>query len=279
MSVSRYLSLFFVCGVALVGPRPADAACGSVINVDTHDGTTTSLTLAGMPAASGKLIVLLVGGGGYLALGRDGCPARLKGNSLVRMRPLFHSMGYATALVDAPSDHQSRDGLGGFRTDPDHAKDIGAVITEMRRRTGLETWLAGTSRGAISAANAAARLRGSDAPDGLVLTSPVTEGLDGALKSWVEQDVFDLPLGQIRMPVLVAVHREDKCVRTPPQLGSEIIAKTESPREQFAVVTGGPGWPGGVGGEACRGRSPHGFLDQEPEVASGIVRFIGGGTF
>lgn len=30
---------------------------------------------------------------------------------------------------------------------------------------------------------------------------------------------------------------------------------------------------------ACEGRSPHGFLQQEAEVAAGIARFIGGARY
>jgi hypothetical protein len=31
--------------------------------------------------------------------------------------------------------------------------------------------------------------------------------------------------------------------------------------------------------DACVGRSPHGFVDQEAEVAAGIARFVRGGSF
>jgi hypothetical protein len=45
------------------------------------------------------------------------------------------------------------------------------------------------------------------------------------------------------------------------------------------VVTGGPGKPGAPDVSVCEGRTPHGFLDQEAEVAAGIARFIRGGTY
>ncbi len=47
-----------------------------------------------------------------------------------------------------------------------HAEDIGKVIADVRERTKLPVWLVGTSRGAISAANAASRLTGPPRPTG-----------------------------------------------------------------------------------------------------------------
>jgi hypothetical protein len=52
------------------------------------------------------------------------------------------------------------------------------------------------------------------------------------------------------------------------------------PRSSRVVtVVGGPGYPGPPGVSACEGRAPHGFLDQEAEVAVGIARFVRGGDY
>jgi hypothetical protein len=58
-----------------------------------------------------------------------------------------------------------------------------------------------------------------------------------------------------------------------------IVARTRSVRHQVVTVTGGPGSPGLSSASACEGRSPHGFVEQEAEVAAGIARFIRGGTY
>ncbi len=109
--------------------------------------------------------MLLVGGGGHLDLDDQGCPRALTGNSLVRSLPHFHGAGFVTALVDAPSDHPGEDGLAGFRSATEHAEDLGKVIADVRARTKAElVWLVGTSRGSISAVNAAARLSGPPRP-------------------------------------------------------------------------------------------------------------------
>jgi pimeloyl-ACP methyl ester carboxylesterase len=150
---------------------PPANGCGEVMTIETHDRTTTRYSLAraqGAPAQDARIArVLLVGGGGTLNLDDKGCPRSLSGNVLMRMRPLFHGAGFVTVLVDAPSDSSGGDGLAGFRTAPQHADDLGRVIVDVRTRTNGSVWLVGHSRGTISAANAAARLSGPAAPDGM----------------------------------------------------------------------------------------------------------------
>ena len=268
-------------------PATAQAAgasdrCGEVVKLDTHGRTTTRYALAHPQPTPADVtrgaLVLLVGGGGHLDLDDKGCPRALRGNSLVRSLRNFHEAGFVTALVDAPSDHEGGDGLGGFRIATQHAEDLGKVISDVRARTKGPVWLIGTSRGAISAANAAARLSGASAPDGLVLTSAVMVGSAGK-RSWVGHTMFDLPLDAIRMPVLVVGHAEDRCLRSPANLMDRITARTNGIREQVVTVAGGPGSAGAPSIDACEGRTPHGFLEQEAEVAAGIVRFIEGGKY
>jgi hypothetical protein len=280
--ISGLSFLVFTTAVAAQSDVAAPGRCGEMVAVETHGRTTTRYALAS-PAAAAQgarvALVLLVGGGGHLDLDGQGCPRALAGNSLVRSLPLFHAEGFITALVDAPSDHPGEDGLAGFRITSQHAEDLGKVLADVRARTKAQTWLVGTSRGSISAVNAAARLAGPSAPDGLVLTSALMSGFHGGRKDWVAHTVFDLPLEAIRLPVLVVGHAEDKCIRSPAALMGDIIARTNGVREQVVTVTGGPGRPGTPSVEACVGRAPHGFVDQEAEVAAGIARFIRGASY
>jgi hypothetical protein len=107
----------------------AATACGEVVTIETHDRTATRYALAypqpAPPQGVRVALVLLVGGGGHPDLDEQGCPRALTGNSLVRSLPLFHGAGFATALVDAPSDHWGEDGLAGFRVAAEHAEDLG----------------------------------------------------------------------------------------------------------------------------------------------------------
>ena len=275
--------LLFGGSVSFAQSGTSSVHCGEVITVDTHDGSTTRYALASPTHTSSQskaiVLVLLVGGNGYLNLDDAGCPRSLRGNSLVRSIPHFRAAGFFTALVDAPSTHHGVDGLEGFRTHAQHAEDIGKVIADIQARTKGIAWLAGTSRGAISAVNAASRLAGPAAPAGVVLTSPVTAGQSGPRKAWVAQSVFDLKLDAITIPLLVVGHTADSCIRSPANLNSNIIARTRSARKELVLVTGGPGSVGAPATEACEGRSPHGFIGQEAEVAAGITRFVLGGKY
>ena len=252
------------------------------MTLNTHDGTTTRYVLAGpeeAPSGDQGALVLLVGGGGDLDLDDRGCPRALKGNFLVRSLPHFHAEGFVTALVDVPSDSRGEEGLGGFRTSPDHAKDLGLVVTDVRRRTGGSVWVVGTSRGTISAANVASRFTSLATPDGLVLTSAVTSGSRTGRRAWVSQTVFDLRLDAIRMPVLVVGHADDQCARTPPGLMHDITAKTRGSRQQVVAVKGAGNSAVQASLDACEGRTPHGFIGQEAEVVAGIARFVRGGGY
>jgi len=273
-------------GVSIAQPSaaPPASSCGDVMTIETHDRTTTRYTLArprGAPAQDARIaLVLLVGGGGNLNLDEKGCPRSLRGNVLMRMRPLFHGEGFVTALVDAPSDVPGGDGLAGFRIAPQHADDLGRVIGDVRARTNGSVWLVGHSRGTISATNGAARLSGPVAPDGLVLMSAMMSGDARARKALAAQTVFDLRLEAIKMPVLVVGHAADNCVRSPARPMGNITARTQGVREQVATVTGGPINPARPPVlSACEGREPHDYVDQESEVAAGIVRFIRGGSY
>ena len=263
--------LWLASATALAAP-----VCGEIVALPAHDGAIQRVSFAVPPGAWGA-VVLLAGGSGVIDLDDAGCAQGLKGNSLVRGAPFLRSAGLATALLDAPSDHHGQgDGLAGFRTDTRHAEDIGRVIAEVRRRVTGPVWLVGTSRGTISAANAASRLSGAVRPDGVVLTSVLTVGNPRGQKPWVAQTVFDLPLEAVTIPVLLVGHSEDRCLRTPHEVMAKVADRIGAARKQVATVTGGPGGRGVSGTEACEGRSPHGFIGQEDEVLAGIVRFIRG---
>jgi hypothetical protein len=281
-SPGRYGSAF--AAVLTVASTVALAAepCGEPVTVKTHAGTTTRYAYAAPKEGEGRkgiALLLLPGGGGHLDLDEAGCPRALKGNSLVRSAPLFRELGYFTALVDAPSDMPGEDGLAGFRVSPEHAADLAVLAADLRARSGARVWLVGTSRGSISAANAAARLTGPEAPAGVVLTSALMSGQISNRRPYVAQTVFDLPLEAIRIPLLVVGHAADACARSPAALMGGIVERAGSVRKQAVTVRGGKDGEVVAGLAACEGRSPHGFIGQEGEVAAGIDRFIGGGAY
>jgi len=262
----------------------AGGRCGEVLSIATQSGATMRYAYAearsGATPGARSALVMLIGGGGAIALDDKGCPQKLNGNLLVRMSPLLQDAGVATVLVDAPSNLRGEEGLGGFRIDAGHADDLGKVIAEVRARTGGQVWLGGHSRGTISAANAAARLTGSAAPDGVVLLSPMLVGDPRARKPWVAQTVFSVDLEAIKAPLLAIGHVADNCVRSPADRMGGMAAKTRAARQQVVAVNGGPIAPGRPPGiPACEVGEPHDFVDQEAEVAAGILRFMRGGIY
>lgn len=285
----RCLFLFILIATTrIVAAQPIEArptgGCAELLTTATHSGTTMRYAFGaarGAPVPDARIaLVLLVGGGGHVDLDDKGCAQRLNRNSLLRMIPLLRDAGIATVLVDAPSDQQGDDGLGGFRIAAEHARDLGRVIAEVRARTRAAVWIMGHSRGTISAANAAARLAGSSAPDGLVLLSSMMVGNPKAKKSWVAQTVFSADLDAIRMPLLLLGHAADSCVRSPAGMMADVAAKTKGARQQVVTVEGGPGASGRAQGlEVCEVGEPHDFVGQEIEVAAGIVRFMRGGSY
>jgi pimeloyl-ACP methyl ester carboxylesterase len=246
--------------------------CGRLERLPGHEGQV--LPFAVSPPASpakGVALVLLAGGHGHVALDESGCPAQLKGNSLVRARPLLQARGYEVVTLDAPADRQGEDGLAGFRVEPAHAEDVGRVVRWLRERGARQVWLLGTSRGSISVVNAGARLSGEAAPDGLVISSVLSAGIAVARKPWAAHNVFDLPLERIRQPVLVLGHTDDTCPRSPPANQDRVVQRLgASARAQ--LISGGRGPVQGP--DACEGRSPHGFWGQDAEMVEATLAFI-----
>lgn len=259
----------------------AQQRCGELVTLTTRGSTTMSYTFSeANPAAGGPLaIVMMIGGSGYLDLDDQGCPRKLSRNNLLRMRPMLNEAGISTAYVDVPSDLRNDEGFGAYRIAADHARDLGMVIAQIRARTKGPVWIAGHSRGSLSAADAASRLTGDAAPDGLILLSAMYTGDMKARRQWAAHTVFHLDLDAIKSPVLVIGHAADNCVRSMPDQMQRVLEKTKGSRQQVVTVTGGPIAPGRAPGlGACEVGEPHDFVQQEKEVAAGITKFMRGGS-
>jgi hypothetical protein len=149
------------CGTASAGDQ--------VERVPTRRGVEVPVMIDA-PAKPTAVALLFPGGDGALGLSDRGI-AKGADNFMVRTRARFAAAGIVAVVVDAPSDHA--DGIDGFRTSAEHAQDIAKLVAWARARWKQPVWLVGTSRGTISAADAASR--GVEI-DGLVLTSTITAG-------------------------------------------------------------------------------------------------------
>ena len=263
-SLRRTIACLLVLGGASIsaGQPAADASVSeTVVTLDTRPGVTQSFALL-KPANPVAAAILFPGGGGNVDLAN--LPKDNRGNFLVRTRHRLARHGIMAAVVDAPSDHATAEGLPlGFRTSAEHAVDMAAVANHLAGIARVPVWLVGTSRGTESAASVAIRLQ--DPIAGLVLTSTVTEA-NPKMSS-----VLDMALDQLKMPVLIAAHRQDQCKVTPARGAESLKSKLKNAaRVQVLYFEGGTAAKGGP----CEGMSPHGFYGLEAEVGEAIAKFI-----
>ena len=234
-----------------------------VVDIPTRPGVTQRMLVLS-PSTTKAAVILFAGGHGGLQIFPNGSFKWGDGNFLVRTRQMFADQGLMVAVVDAPSDRQSPPYLSGFRQRPEHAADIKAVIAWMREQSKAPVWLVGTSRGTQSAAYIATELSGPEGPDGIVLSSTVLVDDKG-------RPVPAMPLGKIRIPVLVVHHEQDGCAQCPFANVPALMAKLEnSPRKELLAVKGGVNQ-----GDPCEAMAYHGFngLDREvvPQMAAWML--------
>jgi pimeloyl-ACP methyl ester carboxylesterase len=261
MPVRTFLAIALL--VACARPAAANMISETVVTVDTRPGVTQSFALV-KPAKPVAAAILFPGGGGNLDLAN--LPKDNRGNFLVRTRQRLARHGIMLAVVDAPSDHATSEGMPpGFRTSPEHAADMAVVANYLTDIARVPLWLVGTSRGTESAASVALHLQ--DPLAGLVLTSTVTQA-NPKMSS-----VLDMALDQLKMPVLIAAHRQDQCKVTPARGAEQVKSKLKNAGSvQVLYFEGGTPAKGGP----CEGMAPHGFYGLEAEVVDAIAQFIKG---
>jgi hypothetical protein len=192
--------LFFLSLYAL--SLPVSAQITRTIDLPTRAGVNQRILVIS-PEHPKAAVVLFAGGDGALMLDTDGRINKLAGNFLIRSRQRFADAGFITVAIDAPSDLPH---LSGSRQTAEHVADVKAVIAWLRTQTKLPVWLIGTSRGTQSVGYVATQLTtpAEGGPDGIVLTASIVN--DSRTRAVPRMD-----LDRIRVPVLVAHHRQDSC--------------------------------------------------------------------
>ena len=270
--LATMLSLFLLNGYFSIAHADTvvtlDRDRGPVDCATSTDPVEQSYILIEVPDAIASL-VLFVGGGGGLFI--ENWQLHINAtNFLSRSRHLFASFGFNVAVIDAATDFLSCEfRLCGWRLSSEHVSDINAVIQDLRERyTDLPVWVIGTSRGTISAAQAAAVLPPeSRGPDGLVLTSSVTR--PAPVPNHLS--VFDVDLENITVPTLIITHKQDECWVTPPddtkaikeRLGSVSTVHTHGYNGGFEALS-----------SPCQALSYHGYIGIEPKVVNDIAEWI-----
>jgi len=256
----KLVGVTLVLAVSALAPS-APAFEASVQTLPSRPGVTESFLLVRPESPPVASVILLSGGEGILALNRYG-PSWKHGNFLVRTRDLFVEEGLLVAVLDVPGDRSS--GLGAFRVSKEHAQDVAAVIAALKALAPVPVWLMGTSKGTVSAAFVAGRLR-QGGPDGLVLTSSVTDRSRATANT-----VLDADLDEIRVPTLIVHHKQDRCVVTRYHTAQLLPGQLKkAPRKEFM------GFEGGVSeGDPCESFAYHGYHGIEREVVHAIAAWI-----
>jgi hypothetical protein len=256
-----------VVGLLALGAA-SHAAAEEVVEIVSRPPLRVRALLATPEKPRGS-VILLAGGHGNLALTRDGRIGWGRDNHLVRSRAMYAAAGFVTLVPDVAPD--LKDGRGvrqRYRWSEPHAQDIGAMVGYLRA-IAPPVILIGTSRAAISAAHAAARLAGNARPDALVLTSGMLMDVEGGKPS-VERVVGGL--ARITQPVLLVAHADDTCAFTPPAaLPPFRTLLRRAARVDSVVLHGGPAGRG----DPCEPFGHHGFIGQDAEVVAAITQWIG----
>ncbi len=250
-----------VISLILTGSLANAQTVEKVIDIPTRSGVQQRMLVIAPPAPRAA-VVLLAGGHGGLQIFANGSMKWGDGNFLVRTRQLFADQGLLVAVVDAPSDRMSPPYLSGFRQTAEHVADLKAVMAWLRQNSNAPVWLIGTSRGTQSAAYAATELPGAEGPDGVVLSSTILTENKG-------RPVPAMPLGRIRVPVLVVHHELDGCALCSFSEIPALMAKLANAPAELLALRGGENR-----GDPCEAFAYHGFNGLEPDVVRQIAAWI-----
>lgn len=232
--------------------------------IPTRPGVTLDILVMRPDHDPGKheVLILFAGGNGAMPFRLTDDGSVYGWNFLVRSADRFIRQGLSIVVVSPPSDHATGMNIA-FRESREHADDIAALIAHLDKLGFSRVFLVGNSRGTISAAALAARIKDSRIR-GVILTSTL------------DYDNFmnDIPLEQIRVPVLMVHHREDICQVSPlPEALRTMKQLKNAASVDFVEVDGGAFYARSA---PCDNLSAHGFFGIEDKVVRLIADWVSG---
>jgi hypothetical protein len=191
-----------------------------------------------------------------------------KENFLVRTREKFVESGFVVALPDVISDIKGYNAV--HRMSEDHSKEINHLVSYLKNRYAMPVWIVGTSMSSFTVANAG--ITQGNLIKGLIFSSSVTKSRpDWKIYEKHPNGVVSMDLSSIKIPVLIAAHKEDGCDSCPPE-GAEQIksALTSALKVDLKYYTGGSK----PISKPCDALAQHGFLGIEDQVVADMVAFV-----
>jgi pimeloyl-ACP methyl ester carboxylesterase len=200
---------------------------------------------------------------------------RRKKGFLVRTRKDFAKHSLMVAVVDIPSDQKpTQNPMVGihptFRMSNEHAQDIKAVSSYLKKEANIPVWLIGMCMGTFSAANGGIRI--NEGIDGLVFLSSYTRPPKSSRFSEINPNgIINMSLNMVKVPTLIIAHKDDKCRGTPPSDALKIKKElANSPLVEVKYFIGGKA----PMSKPCQALSAHGFYGIEEQVIAAIADFI-----
>ena len=246
---------------------PAIAATEKLVEVDSRGQKIRALLIT--PDKPIGSVVLLAGDTGRLDLTSSGSIGANADNELVRSRGAYAAAGYVTLVTDLAPDLKTANGVvAGYRGGSENAADIGADVKYVRG-IAAPVILIGTSRGTISAANAAVRLSGQARPDAVVLSSAF---LGANPNDFTVQKLAGSDPKRLDLPMLIIEHRNDVCPYTAPAAIPSFQAWYETAGRKLDLVWLEGGTP--PQGDPCQARAAHGFPGLDSQLVSATVAWM-----
>jgi pimeloyl-ACP methyl ester carboxylesterase len=267
--LARGFSVLALVGLAAVlSGNLAYAQTDQTVDVPTRPGQNVRMLLLTPSGKAEGSVILLAGGHGNLQLGKDGSIGWGKGNQLVRTRAAYAKAGFVTAVPDMATDAKQGAGVvQRFRWSEAHARDIGALVKHMHTLA-APVYLVGTSRAALSVANAAVRLAGAERPDAIVITSGLLMNVDNYQPS-AERNVGRLE--RITQPTFIVFHTQDGCKYSKPSSAGRFKPLlSKAAKVDVKLLSGGTN----TGSEPCEADTHHGFQGQDAEVVQLVTSWL-----
>ena len=211
--------------------------------------------VAHIPEGAAYGVVFFLGGTSVLSIANDKLDRSFSFQP--RSRDAWWPEGFATFLVDAPSDRLGTEGIQDpiWRARGDHQQDLQAVLAAVSERFKGPLVLHGHSNGAISLANAAQ------------LKLPNVKAYVYSSASHVNRGTQLIYQVEHNAPVLFVQHKDDTCGGSNTASLAMLERSVNAPVKKTLLLEGGVPAMSGV----CGPFAPHSFVGQEAQTVKDTI--------